>query len=58
MRKVKGYQIKPEDLKRLSPYMTTHLKRYGDFVLDLSDIPQPLDLAFLIPFEIPELVTA
>jgi TnpA family transposase len=52
-----GYQIKPEDLKRLSPYMTTHLKRYGDFVLDLSDIPQPLDLAFLIPFEIPELVT-
>jgi hypothetical protein len=41
-------QIKPEDLKRLSPYMTAHLKRYGEFVLDISDIPQRLNLAFFL----------
>ena len=45
---VEDYQIKPEDLKRLSPYMTAHLKRYGEFVLDISDIPQRLNLAFFL----------
>ena len=31
-----GWSISLEDLTRLSPYLTEHLKRFGDFILDLS----------------------
>ncbi len=27
----------------LSPYLTRHLKRFGDYVLDLDTRPAPLD---------------
>nr|WP_230678404.1 transposase [Bacillus thuringiensis] len=27
----------------LSPYMTKHIKRFGDYVIDLQNIPQPIE---------------
>ncbi len=39
-----GFTVLPEDLKRLSPYQTAHVKRFGDYVVDLSQIPPPLDI--------------
>jgi len=31
-----GVLITMEDMARLSPYLTSHIKRFGDFVLDLD----------------------
>jgi hypothetical protein len=36
-------------LATLSPYLTGHLKRYGDFAIDLQSIPAPLDGAIRLP---------
>ena len=44
-----GYAVTPEMTQRLSPYMTRHLKRFGQYVLDLEEIPEPLLLPKL-PF--------
>ena len=52
-----GYAITPEDVARLSPYLTRHLRRYGDFVADLGQIPPSLEEAFSLPFKIPETQT-
>lgn len=41
-----GFEIKAEDLKILSPYLTAHIKRFGDYVVDLTDVSQPLDIEF------------
>ncbi len=41
-----GFTVSPEDLKRLSPYQTAHVKRFGDYVVDLSQIPPPLDVEY------------
>ena len=38
-----GYPLKREDVARLSPYLTEHVKRFGDYVVDLETIPAPLD---------------
>jgi len=32
-----------EVVATLSPYQTRHLKRFGDYVIDLDTVPQPLD---------------
>jgi hypothetical protein len=32
-----------EDLMALSPYLTSHIKRFGDYLIDLDTIPQALD---------------
>ncbi|BDD02360.1 Tn3 family transposase [Persicobacter psychrovividus] len=29
-------------LQSLSPYMTDHIRRYGDFVLNIDNVPEPL----------------
>jgi hypothetical protein len=34
--------------------MARHLKRYGDFVVDLQTVPQPLEEAMPLPEEIME----
>lgn len=47
-----GYPISHKALATLSPYITRHLKRYGDYVVDLQKIPQPLEGAFALPSEI------
>jgi len=38
-----GYPVKREDVALLSPYLTSHVKRFGDYVVDLDAIPAPLD---------------
>ena len=41
-----GFTVSPEDLKTLSPYLTAHIKRFGDYVVDLSETPPPLDIEY------------
>jgi len=38
-----GYLIAREDVASLSPYMTSHIKRFGDYLIDLDTVPQTLD---------------
>lgn len=38
-----GYEIRREDVAQLSPYLTGHVKRFGDYVIDLETVPGPLD---------------
>ena len=37
-----GYTITKTMLAGLSPYPTRHIKRFGDYVLDMASIPEPL----------------
>ncbi len=37
-----GYQVKREDVAALSPYLTRHIKGFGDYFIDLSAPPQSL----------------
>jgi hypothetical protein len=39
-----GVCITPEVVRRLSPYLTEHIKRFGHYVLDMETRPEPLDL--------------
>ena len=34
--RLEGWSIKKEDLERLSPYITEHIKRFGDYIIDLD----------------------
>lgn len=49
-----GYKVDRALLATLSPYLTRHLKRYGDYVVDMENIPQPLEGAIALPIEIAE----
>jgi len=49
--KTEGFKFDRSMLATLSPYLTRHLKRYGDFVIDLTSIPFPLKGAILIPLD-------
>lgn len=51
---LEGYSINQKEIATLSPYITRHIKRYGDYVVDLHNIPQPLEGAILLPIEISE----
>lgn len=48
------HKIERVHLATLSPYITRHLKRYGDYVVDLSVVPQPLEGAITLPIETSE----
>lgn len=37
-----GYHITKEYLAALSPYQTQHIKRFGDYVIDLETLPAPI----------------
>ncbi len=39
-----GYEITKEDAARISPYMTEHLKRFGDFIIDLEKLPENTEM--------------
>ena len=41
--KREGYLIMREDVAALSPYMNSHIKRFGDYSIDLDTLPQTLD---------------
>jgi Tn3 transposase DDE domain len=34
--------VTPEVVRRLSPYLTEHIKRFGQYVLDMDTGPEPL----------------
>ena len=38
-----GYSITREDVAALSPYMTSHIKRFGDYLIDMETVPNLLD---------------
>jgi TnpA family transposase len=38
-----GYPVTPELVGRLSPYMRKHIHRFGQYVLDMDEVPAPLD---------------
>lgn len=46
-----GHQITAGDLKFLSPYQTAHIKRFGEYYLDLSQVPPPLDIEYTFKLE-------
>ncbi|MBD2365427.1 Tn3 family transposase [Anabaena minutissima FACHB-250] len=50
-----GELIPMRHLAALSPYITRHIKRYGDYVVNLHNIPQPLEAAINLPPEIFEM---
>ena len=50
--KEEGYPVSREDMAALSPYLTRHIKRFGDYVLDLSKEPDPLGIDLDIPEEV------
>ena len=39
-----GHTITEQDLSHMSPYMTEHLKRFGEYVLDLNLRPANLNI--------------
>ncbi|MGH0792079.1 Tn3 family transposase [Bacillus cereus] len=41
--KHEGYHFSRQDLERISPYLTRHIKRFGDYVIDLQKIPHPIE---------------
>jgi len=43
MLKEEGFPINREDVATLSPYVTSHIKRFGDYVIDSNAIPEPID---------------
>lgn len=38
-----GHYVDPDDLSVLSPYIMEHIKLFGDYVIDLEELPQPFD---------------
>lgn len=38
-----GWKITREDVAVLSPYVTTHIKRFGDYIIDVDAVPAPID---------------
>jgi TnpA family transposase len=46
-----GHPVTPALVASLSPYIREHIRRFGRFVLDMTDMPDPLDPQPL-PFEI------
>jgi TnpA family transposase len=44
-----GQTLSRNDVEALSPYLTKHVKRFGDYILDLENIPQPLEGAMSVP---------
>ena len=43
MLKEEGFPINREDVATLSPYITSHIKRFGDYIIDSNAIPEPID---------------
>jgi hypothetical protein len=39
-----GLCVTPDIVRRLSPYLTEHIKRFGQYFLDMTTQPEPLQL--------------
>jgi len=40
-----GAEIREDDITSLSPYMTEHIKRFGDYVIDMQCLPEKIIVA-------------
>ena len=38
-----GWKITAEDVAALSPYVTSHIKRFGDYLIDIEAVPEPYE---------------
>ncbi len=38
-----GYSVTKDNIARLSPYLREHIRRFGQYVLDMSRLPSPLE---------------
>ena len=38
-----GREVTGEAVGMLSPYLTRHISRFGDYVIDMSKLPGPLE---------------
>jgi len=43
--KNEGYNIKKDDAGFLSPYLTGHIKRYGDYIVDMNHVPKDITVS-------------
>jgi hypothetical protein len=43
-----GTEFTRTDVAALSPYMTRHIKRFGDYEIDLNNVPEPIDRSMFI----------
>lgn len=41
--KEEGFPVNREDVATLSPYVTGHIKRFGDYIIDSNAVPEPID---------------
>ena len=48
--KREGYLVMRSDVAALSPYMTSLIKRFGDYLIDLDVVPQALDEEMTLVF--------
>jgi TnpA family transposase len=46
-----GVEFTKSDIAALSPYLTRHIKRFGDYEIDLENIPSAIDMAVSIPMK-------
>jgi len=46
-----GYPVNRAILARISPYLTEHVRRFGEYILDLSQVPEPLIFELPVPDE-------
>jgi len=37
-----GILVTMADIKAMSPYMTSHIKRFGEYIIDLESTPDPI----------------
>lgn len=43
--KNESFNIKKEDAGFLSPYLTAHIKRYGDYIVDMNRVPKDITVS-------------
>lgn len=37
-----GIEVSKQDIKNLSPYLTSHIKRFGEYIIDLDEKSEPI----------------
>jgi hypothetical protein len=47
--KREGYAVKRDTVAMISPYLTRHIRRYGDYGIDYATEPDPIDNELEIP---------
>ena len=40
--KDEGMEVCKQDIKNLSPYLTSHIKRFGEYIIDLDEKNEPI----------------